>query len=212
MPSRKKSYRRRGRKATKRSLRFTPKFVIKERSDTIEDTLNATIMGRKTFRIPGDVANIIQGYEGSETLYFNFDPVFNSFNFSTTNPLKDGGKTYIRTDIPYYNNQRQDYTYFIRVKVGIFYYSNITGNDMFRRDVALAITSTKELNDTRIEEYILEKYYNQFANDLKNKFIEAKKFSLSKVDPKIVISVEKEVPYPFELEDGYEEIIFDKAI
>ena len=90
MPSRKKSYRKRGsrkapkrgsRKITKRSLRFTPKFVIKERADTIEDTLNAT-MGRTSYRIPGDIANIIQGYEGGLNLYFNIDPAFQQYTFS----------------------------------------------------------------------------------------------------------------------------------
>ncbi len=68
MPSRrinrKKSNRRkspRRRNIIKRSLRFTPKFVIHERVDTIEDTLDTVLS--KTERIPRDVANIIAEYD-----------------------------------------------------------------------------------------------------------------------------------------------------
>jgi hypothetical protein len=64
MPSRrKKSNRRKSRRRVniKRSLRFTPKFVIRERVDTIEDTLDTVLS--KTGRLPRDVANIIAEYE-----------------------------------------------------------------------------------------------------------------------------------------------------
>ncbi len=57
--NRKKSPRRRN--IIKPSLRFTPKFVIRERVDTIEDTLDTVLS--KTERIPRDVANIIAEYE-----------------------------------------------------------------------------------------------------------------------------------------------------
>jgi hypothetical protein len=46
----------------KRSLRFTPKFVIRERVDKIEDTLDS-ILPKTTNRIPRDVANIIAEYD-----------------------------------------------------------------------------------------------------------------------------------------------------
>lgn len=70
MPSRRRNQRksnrgkspRRRRVHVKRSLRFTPKFVIHERVDTIEDTLDSVLQSN-TERIPRDVANIIAEYE-----------------------------------------------------------------------------------------------------------------------------------------------------
>jgi hypothetical protein len=85
MPSRRKNRRKspRRRNIIKRSLRFTPKFVIRERVDTIEDTLDSVFQSNTgaTGRIPRDVANIIAEYD-------NFD---------------DGGKR------SYWRNEIRDY-------------------------------------------------------------------------------------------------------
>ncbi len=72
--NRKKSPRRRN--IIKPSLRFTPKFVIRERVDTIEDTLDTVLS--KTERIPRDVANIIAEYDdfddGRNVAYWHYIP------------------------------------------------------------------------------------------------------------------------------------------
>ncbi len=174
MPSRKKSYRKRGsRKGAKagkapkrRSLRFTPKFVIKERADTIEDTLNET-MGKTSYRIPGDVANIIQGYEGGKYLYFAYDPELAEFTYSSTTPLKGGDKVIVS-----YNpdDDMEPYVYFIeaemsaRIKNGGVYYTN---------SVSLALVSNIQIedeDDEHIKVYIFTKHYPSFISSAKRKF------------------------------------------
>jgi len=211
MHSRKKSYRKRGSRKPKRSLRFTPKFVIKERTDAIEETVDE-VLGKTTHRIPGDVANIIQGYEGAETLYFNVDPILKNFTISTTNPLKDGGKTYIRTDG---NDLHFDepYTYFIRVIIVIPYLYN-TNPKITTRYVLLVGTTTMSRGDVedQIENYVLEKYYSQFVSDLKNSFAGDKKYK-GATRPRITSEVEHAITYPFKIEDNnYNEIILEKII
>jgi hypothetical protein len=211
MPSRKKSYRKRGSGHKKRSLRFTPKFVIKERADTIEDTLNETI-GRTSHRLPIDVANIIQGYEGAETVYFNVDPIFKQFTLSTTNSLKDGGKTYIRTDGDDLHFD-EPYTYFIRVKLIVPYFYN-NNNRMTERYVLLVGITNMTHHDIeeQIENYVLEKYGKVVVNDLKNSFIGDKKFK-GAISPRISSDTEHSITYPFKIEDyNHNEIIFEKLI
>ena len=92
MPSRRRNQRKSNKgksprlsKIIKRSLRFTPKFVIRERVDTIEDTLDTVLQSNTgapdTTRVPRDVVNIIAEYD-------NFD---------------DGGKR------AYWKNEIRDY-------------------------------------------------------------------------------------------------------
>lgn len=215
MPSRSKSYRKITKKASskprKRSLRFTPKFVIKERANTIEEAVDE-ILRTPTSRIPGDIANIIQGYEGAETLYFNVDTIFKSFTLSTNTPLKDGGKTYIRSDG---NDLHFDepYTYFIRVKVIIPYIYNNNPKIIERYVLLVGITNNSLGKvEEQAENYVLEKYHSKFVNELKNNFIGDKKFR-GATRPRISSHIEHSLTYPFNIEENNRnEIIFEKTI
>ena len=211
MPSRKKSYRKRGSGPKRRSLRFNPKFVIKERTHTIEEAVDE-VLKTPTNRLPIDVANIIQGYEGAETVYFNVDPIFKQFTLSTTNSLKDGGKTYIRTDGDDLHFD-EPYTYFIRVKLIVPYFYN-NNNRMTERYVLLVGITNMTRNDIeeQIENYVLEKYGKVVVNDLKNSFIGDKKFK-GAVKPKISSNIEHAITYPFNIEDNnHNDIILEKLI
>jgi hypothetical protein len=182
MPSRKKSYRKRGSRKTtkrgsrkttkrgsrkttkrgsrkiKRSLRFTPKFVIKERADIIEDTLNLT-RRRDTHRLPGDVANIIQGYEGGLNLYFNIDPAFQQYTFSTNTPLEGGERLSIKYPRENYEEGGPFYQ-FIVCELTILGFSP-SDYDFYRYKVFLVThVNYKNAIRTELEQYIKNKYRN----------------------------------------------------
>jgi len=169
MPSRKKSYRkttkrgsRKGAKAPKRrSLRFTPKFVIKERADTIEDTLNAT-MGRTSYRIPGDIANIIQGYEGGLNLYFNIDPAFQQYTFSSNTPLKEGERLSIK--YPRLNYEEGPFYQFNICELRIMgFQPSDNGRYEFYRYKVFIVTHVNDRDAIRyreLESYVKNKYRN----------------------------------------------------
>ena len=228
MPSRKKGSRKGSRKGLrkgsrkgspkpknhfKRSLRFnlfSPKLVIRERTDTIEDTIN-TVIGKITHRIPTDISNIIQGYEGAEPLYFSVDPQTEEFIFSNKTPFRDGEKTYEKTDGSMSFNE--PYTYFIRVKVIIPYIYNNNPKITERYVLLAGITNTTN-NDVEeyIENYVLEKYHRQFVNDLRNSFIGDVRFR-GATRPRVRTEIDHSITYPFNIEDNnHNEIIFEKVI
>jgi hypothetical protein len=174
MPSRKRSKAgrkgsRRGRKNVKRSLRFMPKLVIQERADTIENTLNAT-MGRTAHRIPVDVANIIQGYEGGLTVYFNIDPAFQKYTFSTNTPLREGERLNIKSTR--FNHDEGPFYEFNICTIKIIGFDG-NNRDMFYKYKVFIIKhmtqrSSRE-QDAELHEYLKNKYrdlMNRAINDL----------------------------------------------
>ena len=171
MPSRKGSRKtsrrrgsRKGRKPMKRSLRFMPKLVIRERSETIEDTLNAT-MGRTSFRIPIDVANIIQGYEGGEYLYFAYDPKLNSLVYSSNTPLKGGDKVIINYKP---TDNIESYIWFGKVTMTV----KLIDETYFTKDLFLAAIFTSRVDDDEeeIERYVFYKHYPIYTDTMKEKY------------------------------------------
>lgn len=223
MPSRRRSGRRsgrrshKGRKQIKRSLRVSPKLVIKERADTIQDTINAT-MGRTSFRIPEDVSNIIQDYEGLETVYFNFDPILKKFVLSTNTPLPGGGKTYINTDIHNYRGQ-VPFTYFAEIEIQFPYKNKFIRRKVLfvgitdRQDVKYGYASQSQ-TIKMLEDYVLEKYYKKVyldhINSLKNTTIDESELPL---EMSIRTYIKKTLDYPFEIEENnHNKIIFEKLV
>jgi len=220
MPSRRRSGRRshKGRKQIKRSLRVTPKLVIKERADTIQDTINST-MGRTSFRIPEDVSNIIQDYEGVETVYFNFDPILKKFVISTNTPLPGGGKTYINTDIHNYRGEEVPFTYFAEILIEFPYKKKIIKRKVLfvgitdRQDVKYGYASHSQ-TIKMLEDYVLEKYYDKVyldhINSLKNTTIDESNLPL---EMSIRTRLVETIDYPFEIEENnYNKIIFEKLL
>jgi hypothetical protein len=200
MPSRKKSYRktskrgsRKGRKVMKRSLRFMPKLVIQERADTIEDTLNAT-MGKTTHRIPGDVANIIQEYEGGKYLYFAYDPELNEFSYSSTTPLKGGEKVIVS-----YNPDDDMYprVYFIEGRISMLV--NMRNRRYYYVSrIALVVISKIEIgdeDDEDIKDYILRNNYPSFISYGKRRFGDNNVSSMN-INDAIKINIKKHFHYP----------------
>ncbi len=213
--SRKTSHRkgsRKGRKAMKRSLRFMPKLVIRERADTIEETLNAT-MGRTAHRIPGDVANIIQGYEGGEYLYFAYDPKLNEMTYSSTTPLRGGDKVIVSYNP---NDDMFPIVYFIE---GIIRMSVIIGRrrGYYTSRIGLVVISKIEIgdeDDEDIKDYILRKNYPSFISYGKRRFGDNNVESMN-INDAIKISVKRHFHYPIDdlgEEDYkviYENVLFD---
>ncbi len=186
---------RKGRKPMKRSLRFMPKLVIKERADIIEETLNAT-MGKNAHRIPGDIANIIQGYEGGEYLYFAYDPKLNEFTYSSTTPLKGGDKVIIK-----YNSDDDMFprVYFIEGNISS---SVIIGNRRYHytNRIALVVISELEIvdeDDEDIKLYILKNNYPSFISYGKRKYGD-NNVSARNINDAIKISVKKQFHYPID--------------
>ncbi len=217
MPSRKKSYRKRGsRKGAKagkapkrRSLRFTPKFVIKERADTIEESLNET-MGRTSYRIPGDIANIIQGYEGGDYLYFVVDPKLDRFTYSSTTAFKNGEKIVV----DYESSDNPPYIHFLNVQM-IFRISNQIGYRT--KDLCLVVRTNIEDDVTEDEElltYILRKHYGPFIENMRKKFGNNAIIHAHPEKIKIEIDYTFSAPSHEEVKPtiGDYEIVFEKSI
>lgn len=207
MPSRKGS--RKGRKTMKRSLRFMPKLVIKERSETIEDTLNATI-GRTAYRIPRDVSNIIQGYEGGADLYFEVDMFLNRFSLSTTTPFKKGKMISIKSntkdidfdDPPFYVFQESE------LNVSGFDDFNNISSYVYNIYMVFSANNAEDAFSKRMtRDYIIENY-DYLISKAKNSLIE-KGFS-----KRINTTVNKLNKYVFNSYDDQpqDKIIFEKVI
>lgn len=187
MPSRKKSYRKRGsrkvsvskangakgdkagkiskRGSRKRSLRFTPKFVIKERADAIEDTLNLT-RRRDTHRIPGDIANIIQGYEGGDYLYYAVDPKLDRFTYSSTTSFKNGEKIIV----DYEGIYEHTFIHFLKAQMP-FRISNKFGYKF--KDLYLVVRTDTDSDITEDDElltYVIRKHYEPFIENMRDKY------------------------------------------
>ena len=202
---------RKGRKTMKRSLRFMPKLVIKERADTIEDTLNAT-MGRTALRIPGDITNIIQGYEGADHLYFNIDPILKKLVLSTTASLPGGGSTYINSSN--YKEIDQDFVYFMRL-MGEFNYKH-KGERRYWPITAsiLLVGETNMPNNvlnTEFENIIIPRYEQKLLNKI-NDIIRGDENIELVGQINISTEMEGKLAYPFHSNNIYNRIIFEQIV